>query len=529
MNEHLDDPRSDEQIGRLLDAVEIEHGADYWDHLRDAVAPSLATLRRPPLWARRRFQLAVGLAAVAACVAVVLVGLPGGRAAWKPAPADAARLMAARLAYGMRAITSIQGDFAETVTVRAPGHAPASAEWRGSFAADAAGDSRYEIALVKRSAEVGIVPGETLQGPAVVRSDRPHGVWAVLQPTHYLSLYDARTLAARWAAWDAAGHLTDHGSAHRWPVHSIWPWPDDLLYFCSDYLAEAALLQDAVAGQADLTVQTGRYEGRPAWRATIDLRRLWYPKSDYYRVLRETVTVDQASGLIVLTVLDASPGPASAVKGFPYATSPYTIGLRVTDLKTDGELPASTFTTLPSGVPNPAPSGVVSAPGNTVTSVTLPQAVAAAGFAPLVPSSVPSGFVLSGVSTDARTGISSMLQQFSVMPEVDQLYRRGLEWFELDVCQLNGKDGGFPVPATPPLPRRVALHGGHMKGLRAYVLQEPSIGNGSEGSFSDHTLLPFYVISFVDCLGRGYCVHVSGNVSTQTMLAIANSLAVYGR
>jgi hypothetical protein len=527
MSEHLDDLRPDEQLGRLLDAVELEHAPDYWDRLRDAVTPSLGALRRPPLWARRRFQLAVGLAAAAACVTLVLVGLPGGKTSFAPAPADAARLMAARLAWGMRAMSSVQGDFAETVTVRAPGHAPASAEWRGSFAADASGDSRYQIALIRRSAEVGMVAGEIQQGPAVLRSDRPHGVWAVLQPTRYVSVYDARTLAARWAAWDAAGHLTDHGSAHRWPVHGIWPWPDDLLYFCSDYLAEAALLQDAVAGQADLKVQTGRYEGRPAWQATIDLGRLWYPKRDFYTALRETVTVDQSSGLIVRTVLDATPGPASAEKGFPYATSPYTIDLRVSGVKTDSELPAGTFTTLPAGVPNPAPSGVVSAPGNTVTSVTLAQAVAAVGFKPLVPSSVPSGFVLSGISTDARTGIGSMLQQFAVMPEVDQLYRRGLEWFELDVCQLNSKDAGFPVPVLPPLPRRVALHGGHMKGLRAYVQQEPSMGNGSEGFFSDHGLLPFYVLSFVDCLGRGYCIHVSGNVSTQTMLAIANSLTVY--
>ena len=527
MNERRDDLRPDERLGRLLDAVELEHGPSYWDDLRGAVAPALAALRRPPLWARRRVQLAVGLAAAAACVTLVLVGLPGGKTSFAPAPADAARLMAARLAWGLRATTTVQGDFTETVTVRAPGHAPASAEWRGSFAADAGGDSRYQIALIRRSAEVGLVAGEIPQGPAVLQSDRPHGVWAVLQPTRYVSVYDARTLAARWAAWDATGHLTDHGSAHRWPVHFIWPSPDDLLRFCTDYLADSALVQEAISGQPGLAVRAGLYEGRPAWQATIDLRRLWYPKSDYYTVLRETVTVDQASGLIVRTVLDATPGPASAVKGLPYATSPYTIDLHVSGVKTGSELPAGTFTTLPAGVPDPAPSGVVSAPGSTVTAVTLAQAVAVAGFKPLVPSSVPSGFALSAVSNDARTGMSSQMWQFMNMPEVDQLYRRGLEWFEVDVCQLNGKNKGMPIPAVQPLPRRVALRAGHMKGLRAYVLRVPTQSSGAYADFSDHTLLPFYVNSFVDCLGNGYCVHVSGNVSTRTMLEIVNSLAIY--
>ena len=383
-------------------------------------APAASTVGAAP------YQVGVAAAAAAAVVAVVLIGLPS-RNGGSPTPANAAQLMLSAMDNGLLNTTTVRGDFSEITTVDAPGHAPAWAEWRGSFAADAAGDSRYEIAFAGRSAGVGVVSRTTRAGPAVPSSDRPNAIWAVLPPARYVSLYDAGAMAVRWAAWNSNGKLVDHGSARRWPTFLWEPAPDDLLQFWVNNLGQAALVQAAVAGTANLPVRAVTYEGRPAWQATIDLRP-WYRKAAYFRVLREVVTVDQASGFIVRTVLSATPGPASKTPGFPYALSPYTIELRITHLKTGSTLPAGAFTELPEGVPNPAPYGASVKPSGTppLTSGTLAQAAASAGFRPLTPDPLPAGFVFSAASSNAHMGIGSMISQFAVSPrEVDQLYRRG--------------------------------------------------------------------------------------------------------
>ena len=537
MNEHPDTTQRDEEVGRLLDTVELDHGPAYWDRARSATGPQLAKLRRRPLWARRPYQVGVAAAAAAAVVAVVLIGLPS-RNGGSPTPANAAQLMLSAMDNGLLNTTTVRGDFSEITTVDAPGHAPAWAEWRGSFAADAAGDSRYEIAFAGRSAGVGVVSRTTRAGPAVPSSDRPNAIWAVLPPARYVSLYDAGAMAVRWAAWNSNGKLVDHGSARRWPTFLWEPAPDDLLQFWVNNLGQAALVQAAVAGTANLPVRAVTYEGRPAWQATIDLRP-WYRKAAYFRVLREVVTVDQASGFIVRTVLSATPGPASKTPGFPYALSPYTIELRITHLKTGSTLPAGAFTELPEGVPNPAPSGASVKPSGTppLTSGTLAQAAASAGFRPLTPDPLPAGFVFSAASSSAHMGIGSMISRFAVSPrEVDQLYRRGFEWFELDVCPWNGQNRELEdqdlealKEVLPPSKLDVVvLHGGSQAGATAYLSQGSFSGDAAPEWFSDHGMLPLAVSSTLELYGKGYCVYLSGNVPSEELLQIANSLHAAG-
>lgn len=537
MNENSHTTQRDEQVGRLLDTVELDHGPAYWDTVRSATGPQLAKLRPRPLWARRPYQVGVAVAAAAAVVAIVLIGLPG-RNGGSPTPANAAQLMLSRIDFGLRNTKTVEGDFSEITTVNAPGHAPAWAEWRGTFAADASGDSCYEIAFAGRSAGVGVVSHSMSVGPAVAvtSSDRPNAIWAVLSPARYISLYDASALAARWASWDASGKLVDHGSARRWPTYLWGQTPDDLLQFWVNNLGQAALVHAAVAGAADLPVRTVTYEGRPAWQATVDLLPSYQAKADYFRVLREVVTVDQASGFIVRTVLSATPGPASKTPGYPYAQSPYTIELRITDLKTDSVLPATTFSELPKGVPNPAPSGAAGTPNGTppVTSGTLAQVAASAGFKPLMPDPLPAGFVLSAASSNAHMGISSLITQFVVSPrEVDQLYRRGFEWFELDVSPWNGKDRGQEdqdlevlKEVLGPKSGVVVLHGGSQAGATAYLWQGSASGNAGQGRFSDHGMLPLAVSSTLEFYGKSYCVYLRGNIASEELLQIANSLRV---
>ena len=533
MNEHPDTTQRDEQVGRLLDTVELDHGPAYWDTVRSATAPHLAKLRRRPLWARRPVQVGVAVAVAAAVVTIVLIGLPS-RNGGTPTPANAAQLMLAAMDNGLLNTTTVQGDFSETTTVDASGHAPAWAEWRGSFAADAAGDSRYEIALAGRSAAW--ASSRTLEsvGPPVPSSDRPNAIWAVLPPARYVSVYDASAMAVRWASWDASGNLTDHGSARRWPTFRWGQTPDDLLQFWVNNLAQAALVHAAVAGAADLPVRAVIYDGRPAWQATVDLLPTYRAAADYFRVLREVVTVDQASGFVVRTVLSATPGPAAKTPGYPYALSPYTIELRITHLKTDSALPASTFTDLPKGVPNPAPSGAAVTPNGSppVTSGTLAQAAASAGFKPLRPDRLPAGFVLSAASGNAHMGIGSLINQFAVSPrEVDQLYRRGFEWFELDVIPWNGQNRDLEnqdlktLKAVLPKPV-VVLHGGSQAGATAYLWQGSGPDSAAEGRFSDHGMLPLWASSTLQFYGKGYCVYLWGNIPSKDLLRIANSLRV---
>lgn len=535
MSEHPDITQRDEEMGRLLDAVELDHGPAYWDGVRSAAGPQLAKLRPRPLWARRPYQVGVAVAAAAAVVAGVLIGLPG-RNSGSPTPANAAQLMLSAMDSGLLNTTTVQGDFSEITTVDAPGHAPAWAEWRGTFAADAAGDSRYEIALAGRSAGVGVVVHSLSTGPAVPFSDRPNAIWTVLQPARYVSLYDASAMAARWASWDTSGKLTDHGSATRWPTYSWGGTPDDWLQFWVNNLGQAALVHAAVAGAATLPVRAVVYEGRPAWQATVDLLPTYQAGAHYFSVLREVVTVDQASGFVVRTVLSATPGPAAKTPGYPYALSPYTIDLRITHLKTDSALPAGTFTELPKGVPNPAPSDAAVTPNGTppVTAGTLAQAAASAGFKPLTPDRLPAGFVLSAASGNAHMGIISLISQFVVSPrEVDQLYRRGFEWFELDVIPWNGQDRDLEnqdlktlKKVLLPKPVLAVLHGGSQTGAKAYLWQGSASGNAGQGRFSDHGMLPLAVSSTLEFYGKGYCVYLRGNIPIKELLLIANSLRV---
>ena len=529
MNERPHREERDEQVARLLDRVELEHGPGYWNAVRAAVRLQPSKRLRPPFWARRRYQLGFAIAVVAAAVAAVLIGLPGHNGQ-SPSPASAAQLMLARIDFGLSSTTTVQGNFAELTTVYAAGHAPAWARWHGSFAADAAGDSRYEIALSRRSAGVGVVSQPIATGPAVPASDRPHAIWTVLQPVRYVSLYQASAMAARWAAWDSNGKLIDHGSATRWPASAVRvsPW-DDLLQFWLNNLGQAALVHAAVAGAADLPVRTVRYEGRPAWQATIDLLPSFSRAPHYYKTLREVVTVDQATGFIVRTVLQVVPGPASRTPGFPHALSPYIVELRISNLRTGAALPASSFTELPKGVPNPSPTGVYDTPaGQPVTSSSLPKAAVSAGFAPLVPNPLPAGFALSAASSDARMGSVSLITQFvPATKEVDELYRRGFEWFELDVIPWDGTGRDVSeLRGMLPKPRVVVLHGGSQAGASAYLWQGSMSGNAALGRLSDHGMLPLAVSSTLTFYGKGYCVYLRGNVPSNELLTIANSLQV---
>jgi len=51
-------------------------------------------------------------------------------------------------------------------------------------------------------------------------------------------------------------------------------------------------------------------------------------------------------------------------------------------------------------------------------------------------------------------------------------------------------------------------------------------GNAALGRLSDHGMLPLAVSSTLTFYGKGYCVYLRGNVPSNELLTIANSLQV---
>ena len=169
-----------------------------------------------------------------------------------------------------------------------------------------------------------------------------------------------------------------------------------------------------------------------------------------------------------------------------------------------------------------------------MTAGTLAQAAASAGFKPLTPDRLPAGFVLSAASGNAHMGIDSLISQFVVSPrEVDQLYRRGFEWFELDVTPWNGQNRDLEnqdlkrlKEVLLPKPVIVVLHGDSQAGATAYLWQGSGSDSATEGRFSDHDMLPLWASSTLQFYGNGYCVYLWGNIPSKDLLRIANSLRV---
>lgn len=53
-------------------------------------------------------------------------------------------------------------------------------------------------------------------------------------------------------------------------------------------------------------------------------------------------------------------------------------------------------------------------------------------------------------------------------------------------------------------------------------------GDAAPEWFSDHGMLPLAVSSTLELYGKGYCVYLSGNVPSEELLQIANSLHAAG-
>jgi hypothetical protein len=115
--------------------------------------------------------------------------------------------------------------------------------------------------------------------------------------------------------------------------------------------------------------------------------------------------------------------------------------------------------------------------------------------------------------------------------EVDQLYRRGFDWFELDMFPWDGELSANEHDITvkeimywlPRLPghRKTVLTGGVLAGATAQswmaIYDTPLYEN----------YIPIWVDQGLFVFGKGYVVMIRGSISVREMLEIANSLQVY--
>ena len=524
-------PPRDDELGRLLASIDeapptpSDSDARLFARIDREVASSRPRPRRAFLSWRR---VAVACVAVAAAVAAVLAfGLPSGRHI-EPQPATA-EAMVAKLNAALWHAHAIQADFTETLRVEpSPGRQAAWASWRGSLAATADGSYRWEMGLDGTSPGVAFIESFTRSPVQQAIAIRKKGGIVLMAPAREVSLYDAASLTSRWTRWDRGGRVTGSGATVRWPVSVLYAQPDDPLDFLAEYVQMAALIRAAVAGNASLPVTVVSYEGRPAWQVTVDL-----PLASKV-VSRATITIDQATGVMVHSVYRYEPSTTSA-RNPDHA---YVSDLRFTNVRVDASLPASTFTQLPPTAPTPTatPTATLLGPaepgGRTLIGGTVADAGATAGFTPLVPATLPHGFAFATAASGLGYSQAAPAGPLAVpwAREVDLLYRSGFDWLEVAVAKEEKPVGdlrdvfssvtrSLDMTSSP-------ITAGALKGETAWY-RDPKVVWATPNSFcATQSLLPYVSGATVVVFGRDYGVYVHGSLTTDQLLQVVASLKV---
>ncbi len=420
----------DIQIGAVLrDLGRPEHGKDFFPRLfevmdaesalsvGESLVPELAPKGHKRWFARRPIILAT--AAAAAVVALVtLVGLPreGSNPVVGPRPATAAERMLAKMTWAMSTARNVQG--VATVVDR-----QYEASFEESFAVDDKGDYRLETR--------DRTPNPRSPGLLVYNAEQ-------------------RIILAR-----RPGDPDTLVRTNAWPPIAPFPLYADISdgWGFFSFQNFAATVKALLAERLDtVKVDETVVDGRPVWKATLPILGLRAPQSDAGAAKRAvvatvTVTVDRETGFLLRYV--RRPGAGTSIT-LSDGTRWYGLGpLRVvvTDLQVDAELPASLFD-VESSQAQPGIS----------TFADVPDLARDTGLPPLLPTWLPDGFTLAESSSfewysaappgptvlpwvswsglrmggQGPLGFYGPLEETpvprSLTPEIDLLYRRGLDW-----------------------------------------------------------------------------------------------------
>ncbi len=335
---------------------------------------------------RPRARWGLRAGAVAAVAAIALVAIGIPRMHRTPSVAGPDTATAAVVKAHLRKALIEMRNLSGVLVADGPAQG-ATARW--TFALDAAGDVRLE----------GPAAGEVIT-------------------------YDAATGIARSAQHSASLGASTVFYAER---DGVAPGPPDQgppTWILPDELS--AYVRAALAA-GDPAVHELTYEGRPAWR--LDVATIPNQIAPELSGDNLEVTVDQTTGMPV-RVVERKNGALLRE-------------LRIEQLAVDTTLPADTFRlTFPAGAE-------VMRSDDGFHRVTLAQAEAAAGYAPLVPGSVPAGYRLAQVAVareSAPTGKEGGNPPSRMV--VSLSYRRGIDQF-LVTTRLRGP-GAWGDPLASP-------------------------------------------------------------------------------
>jgi hypothetical protein len=454
------DPRRDEELGAALRELEVpDHRPGFYPKLYERMAeagtdfPSrrrAAARRAPARWGLR-------VAAVAAVVAIVVVaiGIPETDRTPRigPEPATAAEIKA-KVRAALATVSSLGG------TVIADGSKKAD-EKRWSFLLTAEGDFRLE----------GPSDGE------VITYDASNGV------THS---------AQRSASFEGGPifYSVRRGIAPGLPDGGppTWVIPDSFGAFVRALLAAN-----------DPRIAEVTYNGRPAWRLTVDaVRNAIVPEftGDGFEII-----VDRETGLPV-RVLETQDGA-------------FLREIRIENLVVNPEIAPGAFE------PSFPTNAEVMRMDEGFQRVSLEEVSGVVGYAPLVPVRIPSGYELAEVAVARKgggTGVEAANPHSRMV--VSLSYRRGLDQF-LVTTRL----GRATAEGEPALPLE-KLWGDPLATGEGYVDEKETIvveGGALDGETAELVLVP-RGIPHLWALTDDLVVTVGGDLSRSELIRVTESL-----
>lgn len=517
------DEMRDAEIGRLLSGGQVaEHEDDYWDALREAVAPELEALSRPRPRRRRFLHMGLAAAAVAAAAVVAFAVLPALRGTDTATAAD----MLASMNAASSDVQTVRLRVVEGFLGSPDDSPPPASPQPASIAAQAARLHRKTITDLILSTNGDFRASQATEGPT--------------EP----DTYPGETLAYPGQyGYDASRHELRIDSRNTGDgvmvLRPAWPtgFPANDVYYLT-YQDEANSVRAQLAeADPEMPVTEITYLGRPAW--TTSLRYYEWPN------VERRVTVDKATGLLLaIDVVGEQPGGDELISS-----------LRVTRLEVDPDLQVD-WEVVPLLEKTRAfmrwnyfhDDGTRFGSPESVATRSLPTP-------PLIPQWAPPGYRRSAIATavfdDPRpahwddnsrhykhegippkgstpgTGILKRLALKRCKQKVLVQFRRGFDTFTITISpRVPGEEMVDERSAASPNGRDVTLTGGYLKGAtaRTWLSSADYRYRSWDGkTMSEDTQGPT-LLAYDD----RWKVVISGGLTRQELVDVANSLKTYG-
>ena len=517
------DETRDADIGRLLSGGSVaEHEGGYWDAVREAVAPELEALepqalRRERPRRRRLLRMGLAAAAVAAAAVVAFAVLPALRGTDAATAAD----MLASMSRASRNVETVRLRVVQGLGAPSPASASPASSSSASIAARVAGLEQRTFTDLILSTNGDFRASQATEGPGDPDS------------------YPGETLARPGEyGYDASRHELRIDSRNTGDgLLVLRPSGPTAVYYPEvNYLSYQELANSVRAALAEADPNTSvsetTYLGRPAWTASVSI---------YAPGIERRVTVDRATGLLLaIDLVDGHPPDEQLVRV-----------LCVTRLEVDPDLPAGWEV-----VPLLEKARAFTRWNyfeDDGTRFGSPESVAklASPTPPLIPQWAPAGYrraaVAATVFEDPRsrrgplykhvltvppqgstpgTDVSKVVGLKRLKKQVLAQFRRGFATFTIQISpRLPGEGLVEERGADDPNGRDVTLTGGYLKEAtaRTWVSSNYIYRSWDGSAITELTQGPTLL-----AYDEHWKVVISGGLTRQELVAVANSLQTYG-